>query len=631
VAAQQPLRVIDPFTHVWRYDDSGRDLGTAWRETGYDDLSWRTGMGLFGLEPGVPFPYAPAGYPAIDVPLALTPPGSGSQTITFYFRTHFQVPSNSLPGLVLVATNYLDEGAVIYLNGAEAGRVRVPFGQSFLTLASSSQAVEGQADVTNLLTAPLRAGDNVLAVEVHQASSFSSDIAFAMSLTALLPEPLAVTRSPLSRTNVVGASATFDVEVSGGPVTYQWFKNGVPIAGARTNSYTLPQLQMSHAGSYTVQVSNAVSTAVSDAAVLTIVPDTFGPKLVSAIVQEGGASNRVIVTFSERLLVSTATNVANYRITPYPAGAPIIISNIAYVAGPLPRAQLRLDDPHWRIGENYVLTVNGLRDLTASNSIAPDSQIGIGWPQALRVLPPDQMWDYHTAAVFDSGVFTTPWWEKDYTPGLWWAQGTGVFCGGPVVTTPCFGSFQTEIGFQSEPSLFRTTFQWPAQLGSSGNLRIGYTADDGLILYLNGVELFRTNLPSGPIYAGTLAPVSLTAPICVTGLVVAVNLQPGSNTLAAAVCQPGTDGNSVFGLQMDALFERTSPVPSSPTPALRITLLAGDSIQLSWDGSGYALEGSPTLSDSNSAPIGPWTEEPDVSNPFTVSPAAPQRFYRLRK
>src|SRR5262245_18540129 len=91
--AQPPLRLIDPFTHVWRYDDSGHELGTAWRESAYNDSSWPTGMGLFGVETTTPFHYAPAGFPAVTVPLALTAPGNTAQTVTFYFRTHFQVPS----------------------------------------------------------------------------------------------------------------------------------------------------------------------------------------------------------------------------------------------------------------------------------------------------------------------------------------------------------------------------------------------------------------------------------------------------------------------------------------------------------------------------------------------------------
>src|SRR5262249_52698440 len=35
---------------VWRYQVQGEDLGTAWRQPGYDDSGWSNGIALFGLE-----------------------------------------------------------------------------------------------------------------------------------------------------------------------------------------------------------------------------------------------------------------------------------------------------------------------------------------------------------------------------------------------------------------------------------------------------------------------------------------------------------------------------------------------------------------------------------------------------
>src|SRR3989442_1311762 len=50
------------FTNTWRYNQSGNDLGTAWKEVGYDDTvaGWEgPGLPLFGFEtqPGE-YPYA---------------------------------------------------------------------------------------------------------------------------------------------------------------------------------------------------------------------------------------------------------------------------------------------------------------------------------------------------------------------------------------------------------------------------------------------------------------------------------------------------------------------------------------------------------------------------------------------
>ena len=64
-----------PITGAWRYDDTGTDLGTAWRAPGYDDSAWPSGAGLLAFNAGV-LP-APTG-------TALA-----ADRTTYYFRTSF--------------------------------------------------------------------------------------------------------------------------------------------------------------------------------------------------------------------------------------------------------------------------------------------------------------------------------------------------------------------------------------------------------------------------------------------------------------------------------------------------------------------------------------------------------------
>lgn len=58
------------------------------------------------------------------------------------------------------------------------------------------------------------AGDNVLAVELHQWGGFpisAFDLFFGIRLRAIAPDPLAITRQPQNATNFVGGSNTFSV------------------------------------------------------------------------------------------------------------------------------------------------------------------------------------------------------------------------------------------------------------------------------------------------------------------------------------------------------------------------------------------------------------------------------------
>lgn len=88
------------------------------------------------------------------------------------------------------------------------------------------------------------------------------------------------TAHPASQTLAAGASVTFSASASGTPVpTYQWSKDGAPLAGATSPSYTLTALRSTDAGAYTVVASNSAGSATSNPAQLavTIVTATGAP------------------------------------------------------------------------------------------------------------------------------------------------------------------------------------------------------------------------------------------------------------------------------------------------------------------------------------------------------------------
>ena len=81
-----------------------------------------------------------------------------------------------------------------------------------------------------------------------------------------------------NQTVTVGQSATFtEIAMGTAPLTYQWSKNGTPIAGAVAASYTTPATVATDTGAmFTVEVSNGAGHATSEAALLTVtVPVTL--------------------------------------------------------------------------------------------------------------------------------------------------------------------------------------------------------------------------------------------------------------------------------------------------------------------------------------------------------------------
>jgi PA14 domain len=82
--------------------------------------------------------------------------------------------------------------------------------------------------------------------------------------------PVIITQ-PTNRTVNLGQSAAFSVVASGTALTYQWRKNGVNIPGATIANYTTPPTVSNDSGaSFSVVVSNATGSVLSNPAILTI-------------------------------------------------------------------------------------------------------------------------------------------------------------------------------------------------------------------------------------------------------------------------------------------------------------------------------------------------------------------------
>jgi len=165
-------------TNTWRYDQSGAEPAPGWQAVNYSTESgWPLGQALLYVGANT--------YPTpTNTVLSLTNL-AGKRIVTYYFRTHFDVATN-LAAAALNASVVVDDGAVCYLNGVEVLRVNMPSGTVNYTTrpssAVSSILVNGPFTLTNNLVL----GDNVLAVEVHQISDTSHDIAFALKLDATL-------------------------------------------------------------------------------------------------------------------------------------------------------------------------------------------------------------------------------------------------------------------------------------------------------------------------------------------------------------------------------------------------------------------------------------------------------------
>jgi hypothetical protein len=163
------------------------------------------------------------------------------------------------------------------------------------------------------------------------------------------------------------------------------------------------------------------------------------------------------------------------------------------------------------------------------------------------------------------------------------------------------------------------------------NLGFRLVRDDGAVGYLNGVEVFRSNMPIGPITYTTLASTNNNGPDEQTffpGTASAARLVSGTNVLAVEVHQSGATSSDLgFNFELYGVGYRVPP------PRLGIQNLSGN-VRLTWPSSAtnWNLYATPELSSSSA-----WTQVqviPTDANGFksvTVGGDGPSRFYRLQK
>lgn len=184
--AGNPQSLIS-FGDEWRFLDNGSNQGTAWRDPDYDDAGWSVGQGQFG--------YGGDGEDTV-VSFGNNP---ANKHVTTYFRKEFFV--DDLMPFDLFNLSFLrDDGIAVYLNGVELVRDNLAGEAPFDMLAWNtigddpglpSYYREGAVQTFTLAADSLVQGRNVIAVEIHQASLDSSDLAFDLSLEAA-SNPLAV-------------------------------------------------------------------------------------------------------------------------------------------------------------------------------------------------------------------------------------------------------------------------------------------------------------------------------------------------------------------------------------------------------------------------------------------------------
>jgi hypothetical protein len=194
-------------------------------------------------------------------------------------------------------------------------------------------------------------------VVVGNAAGSVTSAAATLTVNAVPSAPIIVSQ-PVGVTVTAGTAAVFSVQANGtAPLTYQWQRDGVNIAGATAASYALASPAVGDSGAtFRVVVSNAVGTVTSSSVTLTVAPVVTAPTITT---QPQSAST---VDGSPATLSVTATGTAPFSYQWRRNGSAIAGATAAIYTTPA----LTLADT----GAAYsVVVTNGGGSVTSANAV----------------------------------------------------------------------------------------------------------------------------------------------------------------------------------------------------------------------------------------------------------------------
>ncbi|MBP5715468.1 MAG: CotH kinase family protein [Prevotella sp.] len=154
---------------TWKYYDQG-EAPSNWNTSGFNDNSWASGK-------------APLGYKmAVNTTVSYGSDASQKNPTT-YFRKKVTLSSTPSSNDRFLLNYKIDDGFVVYVNGTEATRFNMGNGNVGFDTFSSDYAGDTPLEGTLELSPSLfKSGNNVIAVEVHNNQSASSDLFWAAEL-----------------------------------------------------------------------------------------------------------------------------------------------------------------------------------------------------------------------------------------------------------------------------------------------------------------------------------------------------------------------------------------------------------------------------------------------------------------
>jgi hypothetical protein len=487
----EETRVV-PFNASWDYCQSGdqftTEQTTAWRTVAFrTDVAGSCGTNTWSTANALFYANTAQTYPETKPPTPQLTLGK----MTYYFRTSFNFSGNASQADIKIRP-IVDDGAVYYLNGREIFRQNMPAAPatiSYSTPATPAVGVATYAGPFTISTDDLEVGNNVLAVEVHQFTAASNDVTFAAEVSVVETIiDVGADLPNLALNEVAGSlSPTFSVELHNrGATTLDLTGVVVTRDGATADDYVLPAMELAPGGFLSLTQAQLGFAADDGEKIFIYSPGKTA--LLDAIVVKTAARGRSPNGTGDWHYVDALTPGAANVVT---LNNQIVINEIMYHHRPTQPQPAQFDET--------------------------------------PVFPLDATWKFD-----DSGTDRGMAWRSPTYDDAAWATGAGLFHS-EAGTLP--GPKNTLLAAGRSTYYFRKTFNFA---GDPTNVKLSLSpvVDDGAVYYLNGVEIYRQNMPQGEInYATSAQTIVQDAAQAGPIIVNAEGLIAGTNILAVEIHQ----------------------------------------------------------------------------------------------
>jgi hypothetical protein len=483
----------------------------------------------------------------------------------------------------------------------------------------------------------------------------------------------------------VNNSITLTAVISGNGNTYQWFKDGLAltnnnnpdgtahypsinngvfdIQGVDAPVLVVTQVSPADNGNYVLVVYNRLNAggqisttpvAISVAPDLTQPANTGSGALGQYLYGSTAAPGAVQVYFNKRMDLATATNPSNYSID---GGVGIVNAYLAGAAGDTRFAgayrTVTLLTTALTPGQNYTLTVSGIKDATYTGNLIDPGTNYFTAPQLVKGVT----WDYYAAVPGSMGAFTAGQYNNlgtEFGMSPLWLPSANGFPFVPQYETTLTNLDTTQLnaggtGIGCNP-IFGTGTPGSGEGSYYGAILSGWITPTNTDDY----TFFLRDDDNAALFLGQdHTPISAFMIAQATG-VNTVFAEPNPANFVASVPVHLTQGQSYYiqvihyqitGSDYVGVAWRSASGSDSATPAASLPPISGQfltsygrtaqpvvsakvsggSVTVSWTGAGRLVQSSDV-----SLPVSRWTAVPgNPSSPYTAPVSGAKLFYLI--